>query len=109
MTPYQDAKPKTATAGIKHDAGKPRYDLIPALAEREMVDVLTFGADKYGPNNWRSVAIERHVAAAMRHIAEYRQGKTQDDETKKHPLAHAMSDLAFIIETELQEQRNETK
>lgn len=89
--------------GSKYDQGKPRYDLVPAHAEAEFVDVLTFGANKYGPENWRKVeqAKERYTAAAMRHLAAYRMGETHDIESGKHHLAHAMCCLAFITEMDL--------
>lgn len=96
--------PPAVEKGQKHDAGKPRYDLIPAHAEAEMVDVLTFGAGKYGAENWRKVQRERYIAAAGRHRAAYRMGETNDPETGKHHLAHAMCCDAFVIELDLQEQ-----
>lgn len=43
----------TQTDGRKEDAEKPRYDLIPFKALAVTVDVLTFGAELYGPENWR--------------------------------------------------------
>lgn len=93
--------------GAKHDTGKPLYNLIPAHAEAELVDVLTFGATKYAPNQWRNVenATERYTAAAMRHLAAYRMGETHDTESGKHHLAHAMCCLAFIIEMDLEQKQ----
>ena len=92
--------------GSKHDQGKPRYDLIPVHAEAEFVDVLTFGATKYAPNQWRDVedARERYTAAAMRHLAAYRMGETHDIESGKHHLAHAMCCMAFNIELDLEQE-----
>ena len=85
----------------KHDHGKPRYSLIPPIAEREMVDVLTFGAKKYTPDNWKNVDdLSRYIDAAMRHIAAYRRGETHDDESGLHHLAHAMCCLSFIVDIE---------
>lgn len=87
----------------KHDQGKPRYSLIPPLAEEEMVKVLTFGANKYAPNNWQNVDdMSRYVDAALRHIASYRKGERNDAETNLHHLAHAMCCLAFIVDLEKQ-------
>lgn len=96
--------PPVVEKGQKHDSGKPRYDLMPVHAEAEMVDVLTFGAGKYGAENWRKVERERYIAAAGRHRAAYRMGETNDPETGKHHLAHAMCCDAFVIELDLQEQ-----
>jgi len=99
-TPLYPAQPEP---GQKHDAGKPRYDLMPVHAEAEMVDVLTFGAEKYGAENWRKVEKQRYIAAAGRHRAAYRMGEMYDPETGKHHLAHAMCCDAFVIELDLQE------
>lgn len=38
---------KENSPGIKHDQGKPRFSLMPPLAELEVVKVLSFGAGKY--------------------------------------------------------------
>ena len=95
----------TQKAGLKFDTEKPLYNLIPVHAEAEMADVLTFGATKYGPNNWRKVgnAKERYIAAAMRHIAAYRMNEESDPESGSHHLAHAMCCLSFIIELDLKD------
>lgn len=88
--------------GAKHDSGKPRMDLIPPHAEKLMAEVLTFGAKKYSPENWRLVSDlrSRYIAAAMRHINAWRIGEEDDPETGLPHLAHAMCNLAFIVEVE---------
>ena len=93
--------------GKKYDQGKPRYDLTPVYAEEEVVKVLTFGAELYGDENWREVenARSRYVAAAKRHIAEYRKGIRADKDTGLHPLAHAVCDLMFVVELDLADER----
>lgn len=89
----------------KYDTGKPRYGLIPPLAEEELAKVLTFGAEKYEPDNWRKVDdLSRYVDATLRHISAYRKGSSFDDESGLHHLAHAMCCLAFITELELEKQ-----
>lgn len=110
---YKKADPKadinseilSEKVGTKYDQGKPAYNLIPVHAEAELVDVLTFGASKYGPENWRNVEPlqSRYLAAALRHIAAYRMGETNDIESGKHHLAHAMCCMAFITEADLAE------
>ena len=89
--------------GRKADQDKPRMDLIPPHAEKLMADVLTFGAKKYSPDNWRKVPdlTNRYTATAMRHINDYRSGNSSDSETGIHHLAHAMCCLAFIIENDV--------
>lgn len=92
---------KTVTF-IKHDDGKLRYGLIPPLAEAEMVAVLTYGAQKYSPDNWRNCDdLSRYIDAALRHVAAYRRGEFKDSETGLHHLAHAMCCLSFIVDIEM--------
>jgi hypothetical protein len=93
------------SVGVKHDQQKPRFDLIPPVAEKLLAEVLTFGATKYAPNNWRLVesASERYIAAALRHINAYRSGELLDPETNLPHLSHAMCCLAFILELEHEE------
>jgi hypothetical protein len=86
--------------GKKYDTSKPRWDLLPLELIEKTVDVLTFGAKKYGPNNWQSVdnANERYYAALMRHITAWRKGELNDPETGISHLAHATCNLLFLYE-----------
>lgn len=90
--------------GEKHDAGKPRYDLMPVDAERMVIDVLTYGAMKYAPENWRHVenAPARYYAAARRHMEAWRCGEMVDDETGFHHLSHAICCLLFQLQLDIE-------
>lgn len=90
------------TDGKKHDADKPRMELIPPHAELLLAEVLTLGAARYGDDNWRKVPNmeRRYIAAAMRHINAYRRGESLDPDSGLPHLAHAMCSLAFILEFE---------
>ena len=90
--------------GRKYDGGKLRYDLIPVLALEEMVKGLTYGTIKYDDNNWVKVpnGRKRYMAAALRHIQEYRKGNLWDEEQDIHHLSAAMNNLSFIVEKDLQ-------
>lgn len=83
---------------MKFDSNKPRYDLIPPSATHALADVLTYGARKYKPNNWRNGDIDRYIAATMRHFEAYRAGETHDNESNRPHLWHALTNLAFLIE-----------
>lgn len=87
-------------AGKKLDAGKARWDLLPWKATGAIVDVLTFGAKKYSPNNWRKVpeARDRYLAAAMRHLVAWADGEKRDPESGLHHLAHAGCCILFLLE-----------
>lgn len=93
--------------GRKFDGGKLRYDLVPVLAYEEITKVLTAGSLKYDDNNWQKVpkGRQRYLAAALRHIQDYRKGNVIDDGeggTGTHTLANAITDLMFILEKDLQ-------
>lgn len=111
-SPTQEIKdfeePKVNPAvGRKYDSGKPRYSLLPAKALEEVVHVLTFGSQKYEDFNWMKVdnAFDRYFSAAQRHIWQWKQGELQDEETQRHHLASAVTNLLFILDMQL----NETK
>lgn len=86
---------------MKFDTDKIRYDLVPPRTIEMMAEVITFGAKKYKPNNWRECKdLARYEGALMRHIQAWRLGEKNDDETGFHHLAHAMTNLAYIMEIE---------
>jgi len=88
--------------GLKYDKDKLRYDLLPAVALEQIVSVLTFGAKKYAPENWRKVddAHSRYFAAAQRHLWAWQKGELNDKETGESHLAHAACCLMFLAEIE---------
>lgn len=75
MTATQDntvAHLARAGAGIKHDGGKPRPDLVLGPMARAMLavaEVAAYGAQKYTANGWQSVpdGLARYTAAKDRH------------------------------------------
>lgn len=89
--------------GRKLDAGKPRFDLIPPAAEAAIVDVLTLGAEKYSPENWRSVPEpeRRYFAALRRHLSAWQRGERLDPDDGKSHLAHAGCCLLFLLDLDL--------
>jgi hypothetical protein len=94
--------PRPEAEGTKHDAEKPRYDLIPFKALGVTVDVLTFGAGLYGAENWRKVAQARarYFAAALRHLTAWWLGERNDAKSGKPHLGHAICCLMFLAELE---------
>lgn len=88
------------TTGSKHDTGKPLMGAVPPNALLAVARVLTFGAEKYGRDNWRQVenAETRYLDAALRHINAYQRGEAVDPESGESHLAHAVCSLMFMIE-----------
>lgn len=93
-----------AGSGRKDDADKLRWSLIPMGTIHDMIDVLEYGALKYGEDNWKRVpqANQRYYDAAMRHIDAWWSGEKRDQETDASHLAHAMCCIAFLMYLEKQ-------
>ncbi len=94
-------------AGLKHDQGKTRFDLYPLEAYEGCAKVLTFGANKYTPEGWRTVpdAKNRYYAALIRHLNAQKmytdnggKGLALDDESGLPHLDHAQCCLVFLRE-----------
>ena len=86
------------TGGLKFDAGKLRYSLIPPEATHALADVLTFGAQKYAPNSWQTIpnAPERYLDALMRYLEVHRSGELIDPESGRIHMAHILCNAAFL-------------
>ena len=84
--------------GMKFDGDKVRLDLIDPEFIEGVGSVLTFGAKKYGPNNWQGVedAVNRYYAATLRHLMAYRSGDVNDAESGISHLFHAACNLMFL-------------
>lgn len=97
--------------GIKHDKQKTRWDLVPFDCLEEVAKVYTFGAEKYGDNNWKDLDCpqERYFAALMRHLTEWKNGKIKDKETGLNHMAHiAWNSLALLwFDNKLEEEEKE--
>ena len=96
--------------GVKYDNGKPQWSLLPFRALKEVVEVLTYGAKKYAPDNWKKVpdARRRYIDAGFRHFTAYASGETHDPETGKHHLAHAICCLLYLIAFDLGEHNDKS-
>ena len=88
--------------GLKYDDGKLQYGLIPPIATRSLAQVLTFGAAKYAPNSWQTVqdGERRYLDALYRHLEAYRTGESTDSESGLSHLAHAITNVAFLLHFE---------
>lgn len=92
--------PNDPRLGRKFDTNKPMMRLLPPYALESIAQVLTFGAKKYAPDNWRYVEgrKERYLDALLRHLNAHCKGNIYDDETNFSHLAHAGCNLLFLLE-----------
>lgn len=88
--------------GRKDDAKKNRLDLIEPEFIEAVGEVLTYGAEKYEPNNWQKVedAENRYYAAALRHLMAYRKGEKVDPESGISHLKHVATNIMFLLHFE---------
>ena len=88
--------------GLKYDTGKLRVDLLPVRALLAVAAVMTFGAAKYGANNWQNVVPKRrYYAAALRHLWARALGQREDPESGLPHLAHAACCVLFMLSGEV--------
>lgn len=86
-----DSKERVQNSSVKNDFKdhKLRWDLLPLTDLEEVVKLYTFGAEKYGDNNWQNLenGYQRYKAAMLRHLLEYEKGNTVDSESGCSHLA----------------------
>jgi hypothetical protein len=91
----------------KYDTAKPNWALVPWDAFQETVDILTEGAVKYAPNNWKLCEDpDRYFSALMRHLMEYRTTDILDKESGHHHLNHVICNCLFLIWMDQQKQES---
>lgn len=87
------------TTGVKFDQGKAQLDLLSPTWVLGVGQVLTFGAQKYAPNNWRKgIALTRLLASCLRHVFSFIGGEDKDPESGLSHLLHASCCLQFAFE-----------
>lgn len=84
--------------GTKYDQDKLRYDLVPAILERGVAEVMTFGAKKYGDLNWqKGIRANRIYAAMRRHLDAWWRGEDIDPESGLPHLAHLAANAGMWL------------
>lgn len=87
----------STTGGTKHDLGKPMVSLLDSQWLLGTAAVLTFGAKKYAPHNWRAgFQYSRLMDALQRHLLAFNGGEDLDQETGLSHLHHASCCLMFL-------------
>ena len=90
-------------AFIKHDDGKTQYQYLSSKFIKEMAEITTQGAKKYGERNYLQgdeQALMRIYDALMRHLMAWRSGDEVDPESGKSHLSHVACNAMMIYELE---------
>lgn len=67
------------SGALRFDTGKPQLELISPIAMVGLAGILTFGAKKYAPNNWRKgMNWSRCIGSLKRHLARFEMGEDYD-------------------------------
>lgn len=86
---------------MKYDGGKPNLALIPPETINEVAEIFTFGAEKYGMNNWRedgnNTSWARTYSSIQRHLNSFWSGEDLDPESNKRHLAHACTQIMILM------------
>lgn len=83
--------------GIKYNTGKLRYDLVHPEAHEGMVDILTFGAEKYAARNWENgMKWSSIIASLKRHLAAMERGEDYDKESGRLHADHVACNAHFL-------------
>jgi Domain of unknown function (DUF5664) len=106
--------PTNPNIGTKYDTGKIQWWYMPIEPMKEVLKVLAYGDTKYPAEdgcNWKRVpnAKKRYYSALMRHITAWWDGEKYDSETKLHHLAHAGTNILFLLWFELKGYPEDTK
>lgn len=82
----------------KDTEGKLLMSLVPQEVIDALAATLTYGAAKYGKNNWKTCNdLSLYEDALLRHIGAWRRGEHTDKESGLPHLHHALANLAFLI------------
>ena len=81
--------------GARRTDRKPRFDLIPFEFLESVAEVLTRGAARYGPYNWKRGRKDFFLDAwnhAYVHLQKFKEGDRSEDH-----LAHLACNVAFMV------------
>lgn len=107
IKPIAGEPAKTEPPTTKQDSNKPRWSKLFSAcpkALRAVLKVVEEGEAKYGDGNtWRTVESPREADAAQRHLMDYWAGaRVNEADGDNHHLAHAIVDLLFELDNELE-------
>jgi hypothetical protein len=98
---YDEGQP--IPGAIKFDGSKARMELLPLKALEAIAAVMTFGANKYADNGWKSLedAEGRYTGALLRHLTAIQAGEVNDPESGLPHIAHVACNAVFLTHFEV--------
>jgi len=98
--------PKVKKNDPKGEAGakKTPLHLVPPSGKAAVAKVMSLGADKYGPWNWResdNVCASTYVGAINRHLDAWWSGELIDPESGVSHLAHIAASCMILIDAQI--------
>lgn len=89
----------SALTGLRHNAGKPRVDLVAPSIMTAIAAVAAFGAEKYAARNWeKGMEYGKVYASLMRHLMAWWQGEEVDAESGLPHLHHVAWNVQALVE-----------
>jgi hypothetical protein len=83
----------------RYNQNKPMIHLVTGKYIRGTAEVMTFGAKKYGENNWRKgLTVSSVIDSAMRHLLKIADGEDIDDESGQEHWKHLSANVMFLSE-----------
>ena len=86
---------------IKYDKDKPKMSLLPPKALRGIAEIMTYGAKKYNPHNYKlgkGLDWDQMYSACLRHMNAWNDGEDIDPESGRPHLYHAGCCLVMLID-----------
>lgn len=98
MKPGKKSKRKPRPVGLKHDSGKVQISLAPKELIYGAARAYTYGANKYGKNNFKlGMKWSRILDATLRHLYSYIDKEESDPESGLGHLDHAAANLGMLL------------
>lgn len=83
--------------GDRFNEGKPKWSLVPQSSLIPMVQVLEFGAKKYGAYNWtKGLSIKETCESLKRHLDAFMEGEDIDSDSGLSHIGHIQCNALFL-------------
>ena len=83
--------------GDRYNNGKPKWSLVPQSSLIPMVQVLEFGAKKYGAYNWaKGLSIRETCESLKRHLDAFMEGEDIDSDSGLSHIGHIQCNALFL-------------